>query len=148
MRTLLLALLLAAPLSAQEPTADSVTANAALTLMLPAGTFTVVGDTTLVENALTLNLNITGLSPEQRQELATAAGQAVLPQEGFDWFKAGILVIGAGAVLAYYLKGSTTYVWEDGDQTVTVVHPCWPWSSYGKEKKPPVRCEQEDEDDD
>lgn len=131
---------LAAPLSAQVAP-DSVTANAALTLMLPAGTFTVVGDTTLVENALTLNLNITGLSPEQRQELATAAGQAVVPQEGFDWFKAGILVIGAGAVLAYYLRGETSYTFiNEQGQTVTVNHPCWP-RSYGK-GKPPITCEE------
>ncbi len=142
MRLALIALLLAAPLSAQEQPVDSVSAEAVLNLMIPSGSFTVVGDTTVVENALTLTINLNDLTADQRLQMAQAAGQAVVPSEGFDWFKAGILVIGAGAVLAYYLKGETSYTFtNEVGQTVTVNHPCWP-RSYGKDK-PPVRCEDE-----
>ena len=142
-RGFLLLLALAAPLAAQEPVRpDSVTANAALTLMLPAGTFTVVGDTTLVENSLTLNISIQDLTADQRQQMATAAGQAVVPDEGFDWFKAGVLVIAAGAVLAYHLKGETTYTFvNEVGQEVTVTHPCWP-RSYGDDR-PTTGCDDE-----
>lgn len=103
---ILAALLIAAPLSAQDPPVDTARATADLTLLLPTGAIVVQGDTTIYRQDMTVNVVL-----EDRRAATDAAEQAGAEKVagGYQWEARTALVLLGVFVYRYWKNGKAQF---------------------------------------